>query len=111
MALSQPCDRGRWTRLAVPGNESDQPGEGPFHFDATRLPLLKAKAIRLLHDTPPPLPVLPQPAHEPVERRGELLNQIAVAEKERLDRLPPGGGLPSPPPPAERARRPGEQGR
>src|SRR3990170_2762641 len=110
MILSQPCGRGRWTRLAVPGKESGKLGQGPFHFDATRLPLLQAKAIRVLHDTRPPLPVLPQPAHEPVERRGELLNQIAVAEKERLDRLPAEAVPQSPPQPEDRAGDPVDQG-
>src|SRR3990172_9242892 len=73
---------------AVAGEKDFQFGQGLLPFGAACLPVLQTESIRVLQHSYPPLPVLPQPSHETVERRAQLRHQVAVADEERLDRLP-----------------------
>src|SRR3990172_813129 len=73
---------------AVAGEKDFQFGQGLLPFGAVCLPVLQTESICVLQHPYPPLPVLPQSAHGTVERRAQLRHQVAVADKERLDRLP-----------------------
>src|SRR4030065_1556465 len=79
---------------AVAGEIDFELGQGLFPFGAACLPVLQTESRRVLQHPYPPLPVLPQPAHETVERRAQLRHQVAVADKERLGQPPLRGDPP-----------------
>src|SRR4030067_68269 len=59
------------------------------------LQVMQTHSTRVFQHPYPPLPVLPQPAHETVERRAQLRHQVAVADKERLYPRPRRAGVPT----------------